>query len=73
MRKIFIRKFLTRKIFHTLRCFKSDIDSIIRAKDILQPQKQQTKTGDFFFFSLKDNSQLVRCYFNDSRELIDRI
>ena len=35
---------------------------------MLQPQKQQTSRG--FLFSLKENFGLVRCYFNDSRELI---
>ena len=37
----------------------------LERKNILQPQKQQTG----FIFSLKENSELVQCYFNDSREL----
>ena len=39
----------------------------LERKNILQPQKQQTNRG--FIFSLKENSGLVQCYFNDSREL----
>ena len=41
---------------------------IIRAKNIIQPQKQQRSRG--LLFSLKENFELVQCYFNDSRELI---
>ena len=62
------QKILTGRIFHIVRCFKSDNYFIIREKNILQSQKKQTSKG--FLFSLKENSELVRCYFDDSRELI---
>ena len=56
------QKILTRKIFHIVRCFKSDNYFIIRTKNILQlPQKQQTSKG--FLFSLNENSGLVQYHF----------
>ena len=49
-------KILTRKIFHIVRSFKSDNYFIIRAKNIHQPQRQQTSTDKqiiSFFHSKK--------------------
>ena len=44
-------------------------DRLLATEKIVgQPQKQQTSRG--FLFSLKKNSELVRCYSNDSKELI---
>ena len=60
--KIFKQKILTKKNIS------NDNNFIIRAKNILPSQKQQTSRG--FLLSLKENSELVLCYFNDSRELI---
>ena len=64
-----VQSTITKKIFHIVRCFKSDNYFIIRERNILRPQKTLNKQK-ISLLSLNENSESVRCNFNDSRELI---
>ena len=66
MKILYVQKILTRKIFHIVRCFKSDKCFTVRVKNILQSDQQQRVHN---FFS-KKTLNAVRClfHFNDSLE-----
>ena len=63
---IFIKKILTRKIFHSVRCFKSDNYFIIRVKNILQPSIKtkgfsQRKLSRFDFKQERGKTDFFKC------------